>query len=119
MLPPQLPRRELLRLIGAGLLAGVGSACVGRNNEERVTDPAALRLMHAGGRLAARPAPVGPRAAPASGVARLALSGSERDGVLYRPATLRADRPAPLLLVLHGATGTGSRAIRETSRSSA
>ena len=113
MLPPPLSRRELLRLFGAGLLAGLGSACVGRVNDEPVTDPAALRLMHAGGRFAARPSRVAPRHLPGGGVDRLGLSGSERDGVLYRPATLGADGPAPLLLVLHGATGTGRRAIRE------
>ena len=94
-------------------MAGLGSACVGRVNDEPVTDPAALRRMHAGGRFAARPSRVAPRDPPAGGVVRLGLSGSERDGVLYRPAGLRADRPAPLLLVLHGATGTGRRAIRE------
>jgi phospholipase/carboxylesterase len=113
MLPHPLPRRELLRLVGAGLLAGLGSACVGRVSDEPVTDPAALRLMHAGGRFAARPARDSPRDPPAGGIVRLGLSGSERDGVVYRPARLGADRPAPLLLLLHGATGTGRRAIRD------
>ena len=61
MLPPPLSRREVLRLFGAGLVAGLGSACVGRVNDEPVTDPAALRLMHAGGRFAARPSRVAPR----------------------------------------------------------
>jgi phospholipase/carboxylesterase len=112
MLPPSFPRRELLRLLGAGLVAGLGSACVGRAGDESVTDPAALRLLHSSGRLAARPAKVSPREPPPCGIVRLGLSGSERDGVVYRPATLRADRPAPLLLLLHGATGSGSRAIQ-------
>ena len=111
MLHPPLSRRELLRLFGAGLFAGLGSACLGRVNDEPVNDPAALRLMHAGGRFAARPSRVAPGDPPAGGVVPLGLSGSERDGVLYRPAGLRVDRPAPLLLVLHGATGTGRRAI--------
>ena len=113
MLPHPLPRRELLRLFGAGLLAGLGSACIGRVSDEPVTDPAPLRRMHAGGRFAARPARGSPRDPPAGGIVRLGLSGSERDGVVYRPARLGADRPAPLLLVLHGATGTGRRAIRD------
>ena len=111
MLPHSLPRRELLRLLGAGLLAGLGSACVGRINDEPVTDPAALRLLHSGGRFAARPTNDFLREPPASGLVRLRLSESDRDGVLYRPAGLRSDRPAPLLLVLHGATGSGRHAI--------
>jgi phospholipase/carboxylesterase len=112
MLPPSCSRRKLLRLLGAGLVTGLGSACVGRAGDEAVTDPATLRLLHSSGRLAARPAKVSPREPYARGVVRLGLSDSERDGVLYRPATLRADRPAPLLLLLHGATGSGSRVIR-------
>src|SRR3954470_8098963 len=112
MLPPSFPRRELLRLLGAGLVAGLGSACVGRAGDESVTDPAALRLLHSNGRLAARPGKVSPREPQPRGVVRLGLSASERDGVVYRPSTLRADRPAPLLLLLHGATGSGSRAIQ-------
>src|SRR4051794_9149485 len=95
MLPPSFPRRELLRLLGAGLVAGFGSACVGRVGDESVTDPAALRLLHSNGRLAARPGKVSPREAPPRGVVRLGLSASERDGVVYRPSPLRADRPAP------------------------
>ena len=111
MLPPTLPRRELLRILGAGLLAGLGSACVGRVNDEPVADPAALRLLHSGGRFAARPIQGSPREPAAGGLVRLDLSGSDRDGVLYRPSSLHADRPAPLLLVLHGATGSGRHAI--------
>jgi phospholipase/carboxylesterase len=101
----------LLRLLGAGFVAGLGSACVGRINDEPATDPAALRLLHAGGRLAARPSKHSLREPPPGGLVRLGLSESDRDGVVYRPAGLRADRPAPLLLVLHGATGSGRHAI--------
>ncbi len=111
MFPHPLPRRELLRLLGAGVLAGLGSACVGRVNDEPITDPAALRLLHSGGRFAARPSKDSLGESPTGGLVRLGLSGSDRDGVLYRPTNLRADRPAPLLLFLHGATGSGRRAI--------
>ena len=56
------------------------------------------------GHLAARP---GPRAATAQpGLHPLGLS-SGRDGLLYVPAGLAADAPAPLALLLHGAGGTG------------
>lgn len=37
--------------------------------------------------------------------------GNGRDGVLYVPPGLAAGQPAPLVLVLHGATGNGERAV--------
>lgn len=56
------------------------------------------------GHLAARP---GTRAATAApGLHRLGLD-SGRDGLLYVPAGLPADGPVPLVLMLHGAGGTG------------
>jgi phospholipase/carboxylesterase len=52
------------------------------------------------GRLRARPAEV-------SGMAPVGLQplmlGAARESYLYVPATYRAERPAPLLLLLHGA----------------
>jgi phospholipase/carboxylesterase len=36
---------------------------------------------------------------------------SKRDGLLYVPAHYRPDRPAPLLLMLHGAGGTGRNGL--------
>jgi len=60
------------------------------------------------GQLTARPAPptdrgsIGP-----SGLQPLGLgNGSDRDGLWYVPPGYRADRPAPLILMLHGAGGT-------------
>ena len=54
------------------------------------------------GRLRARPAKV-------SGMAPVGLQplmlGAARESYLYVPATYRAERPAPLLLLLHGAGG--------------
>jgi phospholipase/carboxylesterase len=35
-----------------------------------------------------------------------------KDGVFYVPATYSAERPAPLILMLHGGGGHGSRSIR-------
>jgi phospholipase/carboxylesterase len=98
-------------MLGAGFLTGLGSSCLGRINDGPVTDPAALRLLHSSGRLAARPSRESTREPAAGGLVRLGLGGSDRDGVLYRPASLRAHRPAPLLMVLHGATGSGRQAI--------
>ena len=112
-----LPRRELLRLAGAGVVAAVASACgMGRLGDEPVADPAAVRLLHSGGRILARPATADPPDRGAGGLVRLGLSRSERDGVLYLPSGPRAERPAPLLIVLHGATGNGRQAIRRLQR---
>jgi phospholipase/carboxylesterase len=112
-----LTRRELLGLAGAGVLAAVASACgLGRVGDEPAADPAAARLLHSAGRILARPTTAGPPDLGGGGVVRLGLSESERDGVLYLPSGPRAERPAPLLLVLHGATGNGRQAIRGLER---
>lgn len=61
------------------------------------------------GRLAARPRQaekVGP-----SGLRQLKLGGG-RDGFIYVPAGVGADRPAPLIVMLHGAGGEASHGIR-------
>jgi len=83
------------------------AACGGGPAPERLT-PAPM-----GGRdLAAGPKGTGDSGEPRSttgGVQRLGLSGGERDGVLVLPD--RAE-PAPLILMLHGAGGTGRRAVR-------
>jgi phospholipase/carboxylesterase len=62
------------------------------------------------GRLAARPwQPRPPRPLP-PGEHPLGLA-TGRDGVLYVPASYRPERPAPLLLCLHGARSAGSRSV--------
>lgn len=95
--PPSPGRRELLRLagvaLGAPLLAAAGNACAGPVPERLVppapADPATIRVS-------------------SSGLQPLGLGG-ERDGVVYLP-TAPAGRAAPLLVMLHGAGGTGRRA---------
>jgi phospholipase/carboxylesterase len=68
-------------------------------------------MAHAQGRFNARPADSPPAgdAAPA-GLQPLGLGG-ERDGVRYVPAGYRPERPAPVVLMLHGATGNGRRTV--------
>jgi phospholipase/carboxylesterase len=61
------------------------------------------------GRLSARPQPP-PVAAPAQGLLPLGLGG-RRDGLLYVPRSYRADRPAPLGVMLHGAGGNARHAL--------
>lgn len=114
MTPPLLPRRDLLRLAGAGVLAGLAAACgTGRaaEGEAPVTDPAELRRLHGAGLLTARPKPAIEPDPAQTGLVPLGLSGSDRDGAIYVPSGYRADRPAPLALTLHGATGSGRRGI--------
>lgn len=62
------------------------------------------------GRLTARPV-----ARPEGGAAKPGLHpldlGGRRDGLLYVPAGYRPDRPAPLVLMLHGAGGDAKGAL--------
>ena len=61
------------------------------------------------GRLGSRPGtPRGPLETP--GLHPLGLGGS-RDGLLYVPADHRANRPSPLVLMLHGAGGSAEGAL--------
>ena len=71
--------------------------------------PQAVRQQAArAGWLLARPRPVQTTAPPG----RHPLTpDARRDGLLYVPASARADRPAPLALMLHGAGGNASHGL--------
>lgn len=56
------------------------------------------------GRLTVRPQPPASQSDPPRGQQALGLA-RPRDGVLYVPPGYRPDRPAPLVLILHGAGG--------------
>jgi phospholipase/carboxylesterase len=62
------------------------------------------------GLLTSRPNAATPKAAEEPGEHPLGL-GKERDGVFYVPPSYTPERPAPLLLCLHGAGGRGARSI--------
>lgn len=66
------------------------------------------KVAYEQGQLLARPANVDERGA--GGLRTLELD-SPRDGVLYVPPTYRSDVPAPLVLMLHGAGGTGRNGL--------
>ena len=108
-----LPRRELLRLAGAGLLGSLAAACGAGHGSDRPipADPEALRRLHASGRLTSRPHPPASGRAP-TGLLPLQLSGTDRDGAVYVPPSYQPRVPAPLVLSLHGATGSGRRGLR-------
>ena len=63
------------------------------------------------GRLTARPRQGMAATTVDTGVQPLGLGG-ERDGLIHIPAGYRTDTPAPLLLLLHGATGYGGRMLK-------
>lgn len=87
-------RREFLAGAAAGVLGALG-ACAG----------AARAQAQGDARLAARPAAPTARLAP--GRHELALAAS-RNGLLYVPQSYRAEQPAPLVVLLHGAGGSAA-----------
>ncbi len=113
--PPlsSLSRRDLLRIAGAGLAAVAGACSSGRApGSVAVKDDGGRRKDSLRGRLTARPSAAVPAAGShATGLLPLGLAGSNRDGALYVPVSYRAERPAPLVVVLHGAYGTGRREL--------
>src|SRR5512143_513629 len=97
-MPPRLTRREF-----AGIL--LATTASGRL---RLPLPGASLLP--GARLTFRPKAGSPSAA-ATGPQPLGL-GDERDGVLYVPRGYRPEAPVPLVLALHGATGSSRGPVR-------
>ena len=69
-------------------------------------DPTATAADHGQGLLGAQPRPPSP-GMPAIGTQPLGIDPGPRDGLLHVPAGYRADRPAPAVLLLHGAGGRG------------
>lgn len=99
MYPQRLTRRDLLALGLAAAVPGAWAACRPGQTKENLLPPS--RKL-AEGRLTARPGP--PREPGPTGLHRLGLAPG-RDGYLYVPSGYRADSPAPLVLMLHGAGG--------------
>ncbi|HEX8685019.1 MAG TPA: hypothetical protein VF654_00920, partial [Pyrinomonadaceae bacterium] len=80
----------------------------GEGSSMRDAEPAGAPGDYSGGRLAARPGTV--RAAGPAGLQPLKLGG-KRDGFVYVPEGVSAGRPAPLMLLLHGAGGSARHTI--------
>ena len=110
----RLGRRRLLGLGLTGLAAAVwagtgagGPARVAVASEQH--DESARQASRSQGRLSARPRP--PADAWPTGLQPLGL-GNPRDGLLYVPAGYQPDRPAPLVLMFHGAGSDARSGLR-------
>lgn len=100
---PLITRRAFLHAAGAGAAGALAAAC----DVGGVKDALALP---AGARLTARPGT--PTGSVTPGEHPLGLRNDGRDGLLYVPAGYAATRPAPLVLMLHGASGSARGALR-------
>lgn len=74
-----------------------------------IEDTLRNRSLAAQGRLLSRPTQ--PTRTGSTGLHPLGLDG-RRDGFVYVPKSYRADRPAPLVLMLHGAGGDAEGAMK-------
>lgn len=103
-------RRHLLRF-GMGLMIPIVisplQSCVKQNLF--MIDKLKQRNPAAAGRLLARPIQPLERGKP--GLFPLKLE-EKRDGLIYVPSSYRANQPAPLLLMLHGAGGDAEGALK-------
>ena len=93
----QLSRRDFLQVTALGATSVVAGCAI-----PGLTDPTALGSA----RLLARvgtPTTAGPK-----GLRALGLGDSVADGVVYVPASYAPGAPAPFVLLLHGAGGTGA-----------
>jgi polyhydroxybutyrate depolymerase len=62
----------------------------------------------------AQPGPIAPQSAPAEQSRTLRVGGAERSYLLYVPTGYQSSRPAPLVLVFHGAGGRPKQMARHT-----
>ncbi len=111
----RLTRRRLLA-IGLGGIATLALGAYGADRLEGSVLMRRNRRQDSGaetaeqGRLLARPGPPVREGTPQLGLQPLGL-GSGRDGLLRVPSGYKADRPAPLALMLHGAGGNARHGI--------
>ncbi len=98
-----ISRRSFLHVAGLGTLGAIAAGC----DVGGVKDALALTT---GGRLTARPG--APTTSVTPGEQPLSLGQGGRDGLLYVPSGHVATSPAPLVLMLHGATGSARGALR-------
>jgi phospholipase/carboxylesterase len=97
-------RRAALRALTSGLAAMVAAPVLVRTSRGAAADP-----IDELGRLGTRHAPATEPTRP--GTYPLGLR-RDRDGVLYLPPRYRHGTPIPLVLLLHGAGGSGARIVQ-------
>ena len=104
-------RRQFLTT-AAGAASAIALGCAsGRSPEPGgPSDVRTLSRAHEKGRLSARPAPPSEPPPGKPGMTPIGL-GSERDGVIYAPGGYTPARPAPLVVMLHGAGGSARRGL--------
>lgn len=105
-------RRRFIRAATAACAALAGAACrrepVPKVESVREPTPAGSGGLAAEGQLASRPST--PTTGIVPGLHSLGLA-RDRDVLLYVPTGYRADRPAPLAVMLHGAGGTAEQGM--------
>ncbi len=97
-----ISRRTFFTVAGIGTAGAIAAGC----DVGGVRDALA---QTADGRLTSRPS--APTGSITPGEHPLSM-GDGRDGLLYVPASYSASRPAPLVLMLHGAGGSATGALR-------
>ncbi len=114
--PSSASRRTFLQAAAAGLAAVGLVACGMRPARHGTTEQVGSGPTggqrggdHGSGQLSARPGPV-TSPEPATGLQPLGLD-AERDALLYVPAEVRPETPAPMVLLLHGAGGTAEAGL--------
>jgi predicted esterase len=102
-----MTRRELLVLGVAGSLASCRTPLL---HEDRVMSRTRPPESAAEAHLLSRPSRANGKEGVETGLHDLKLD-RHRDGVLYLPSGYRPDRPAPLVVLLHGAGGSAKPAL--------
>lgn len=100
--PSSMTRRRFVSMSAVLVGGGFNLDCHAFPNNEPAGD----------GRLSAKPGAV--TGSAEIGTTYLGLGG-QRDGLLFVPTGYRADTPAPLMVLLHGAGGAGSRILQRFS----
>jgi phospholipase/carboxylesterase len=102
-------RPRLLLALLAALLAGTTAAALVSYRRSRPDVP--IGRHHQEGRLAARPRPP-TQAAPGPGLVALGTTRRRGDALLYVPGQVAPDRPAGLVLWLHGHGGRAESSMK-------
>ena len=97
-------------MLGAALALAAALALVAPPAAAGEPDDGADRAPAEPGRLTARPQPPDRDGDAPAGTRPLGL-GQDRDGLVHVPPTYRPDRPAPLLVILHGAGGDARQVL--------